>query len=102
MIETYTLKKLNKNDIIIYKYNDKTNCNLKNLYLITRGQRQELTYNLDHRYRPKYEYYGKHLSTKEIAQKNNINSKIIRTRLRKLYWNIYEAAEIPVGKLNKK
>ena len=98
VIETYTNIKLTKNDIIMYKDNDKTNCSFENLYLITRGKRQELTYDLDHRYRPKYEYYGEHLPTKEIAKRNNISAKTIRTRIRSLYWNIYEAAEIPVGK----
>lgn len=95
----YTFKdiKLNKNDVIMYKDGDKTNCSLDNLYIITRGKRQEITYDLEKRYRPKYEYYGKMLPLKEIAKINNIKPKQIRTRLKKLYWNIYEAGEIPVA-----
>lgn len=96
-IETFANIKLTKNDIIMYKDDDKTNCAFKNLYIISRGKRQELTYDLDHRYKPVYDYYGEILSTKEIAKMNNIDSKTIRNRMNKLYWNIYEAAEIPKG-----
>lgn len=102
VLETFTNKKLTKNDIVMYKDKDKTNCSLDNLYLITRGQRQEITYNLDKRYRPKYEYYGKKLSTKEIAKMNKIKPEQIRERIKRLYWNIYEAAEIPISIYKKK
>lgn len=102
VIETYTNVKLSKNDIIMYKDNDKTNCSLDNMYLITRGQRQELTYDLDRRYRPKYEYYGEILATKEISKITGIKAKRIRDRVKRSYWNIYEAAEIPVAIQNKK
>ena len=95
--ETFTDTKLRKNDIIMYKDEDKTNCSLDNMYVISRGERQEITYELEHRYRPKYEYYGENLSTKEIARINNINPKTVRTRITKLYWNIYEASEIPIA-----
>ena len=102
VVETFTGKKLTKNDIVMYKDNDKTNCSLNNLYLITRGQRQEITYDLDNRYRPKYEYYGEYLSTKDISKKTGIKAKRIRDRVKRLYWNIYEASEIPVAIQNKK
>ena len=95
VFETFTNTELTKNDIIMHKDKDKTNCNLDNLYIITRGKRQEITYNKDKRYRPKYEYYGQKLSTKEIAKANNVKPELIRNRIRALYWNIYEAAEIP-------
>ena len=98
VIETYANIKLTKNDIIMYKDNNKQNCDFDNMYIISRGKRQELTYDKDKRYRPKYEFYGKNLSTKEISKKTGIDSKTIRCRIRKLYWNIYEAAEIPVAK----
>lgn len=98
VIETYTNLKLTKNDIIMYKDNDKTNCSLENMYIISRGKRQELTYDRDRRYRPKYEYYGEILPTKEIAKRNNIEPKQIRSRMNNLYWNIYESAEIPLGR----
>ena len=97
VIETYTNLKLTKNDIIMYKDNNKTHCSLDNMYIISRGKRQEITYDLDKRYRPKYDYYGEILSTKEISKITNIDSKTIRSRITKLYWNIYEAAEIPKG-----
>lgn len=102
VIETYTNIKLTKNDIIMYKDDNKTNCELENMYLITRGKRQELTYDLDHRYRPKYEYYGEILATKEISKITGIKAKRIRDRVKRSYWNIYEAAEIPVAIQNKK
>ena len=101
MIETFTNIKLNRNDIIMYKDNNKENCELTNLYLISRGKRQEITYDLDHRDRYKFEYYGSTLPIKEIARRNGINEKVIRRRLRNLYWNIYEAGEIPVAKYGK-
>ena len=97
VLETYTNLKLTKNHIIMYKNQDKTKCVLNNLYVISRGKRQEITYDLDRRYRPKYDFYGKYLSTKEISKITKIKPKHIRRRLINLYWNIYEAAEIPVG-----
>lgn len=97
IIETFTINKLSRNDIIMYKDNDKTNCSLNNIYLITRGERQELTYDNDKRDIPKYEYYGEILSTKQISKKIGISSKTIRDRINRLYWDIYEC-EIPVGK----
>lgn len=102
MIETFTEMQLTKNDIIMYKDGDRTNCALDNLYLISRGHRQEITYEQDRRYRPKYEYYGEILSTKDIAERNNIDPKLIRRRLTNLYWNIYEAAEIPKSIIKNK
>lgn len=101
VIETFTDLKLNKNKIIMYKDKDKTNCSLDNLYIISRGKRQEITYDLDKRYRPKYEYYGENLPTKEIAKRNRIKSETIRRRITELYWNIYEAAEIPLAVYKK-
>lgn len=100
--ETFNNIKLNKNDIIMYKDNDKTNCSYDNLYKITRGKRQEITYDNDKRYRPKYEYYGEILPTKEISKRTGIKSKTIRNRVAQQYWNIYEAAEIPIAIYKKK
>lgn len=102
VIEAFTGLKLTRNNIVMYKDQDKTNCSLNNLYIISRGKRQELAYDIDHRYRPKYEYYGEVLPTKEIAKRNKIKPKQIRNRMNKLYWNIYEAAEIPVSIYMKK
>ena len=97
VLETYTNLKLTKNHIIMYKNGDKTKCALDNLYVISRGKRQEITYDLDKRYRLKYDYYGENLSIKEISKINKINPRLIRYRIKNLYWNIYEAAEIPVA-----
>lgn len=94
VIEAFYNIKLNKNQIVMYKDNNKNNCKLNNLYIISRGKRQEITYNLDHRYKPKYEYYGEYLSTKEISKRIGIDSKTIRRRITRQYWNIYEC-EIP-------
>lgn len=91
VFETFTGQKLGKNDILMYKDKDKTNCSIDNLYLITRGKRQEITYDNDKRYRPKYEFYDEVLSTKEISKKTGIEPKLIRTRISKLCWSIYEA-----------
>lgn len=97
VLENFKGMNLSKNDIVMYKNGDKKNCSLNNLYVITRGKRQEITYDNEKRYRPKYDYYGEILSTKEIAKRNNINSKTIRRRIIGLYWNVYEASEIPVA-----
>ena len=102
VIQEFTHNKLTKNDIVMYRDKNKTNCALDNLYIISRGKRQELTYDIDHRYRHKYNYYGKILPIKEIAKTNNIKPEQIRNRLNYLYWNIYEAAEIPLAKYQKK
>ena len=101
MFQTFENIKLTKNDIVMYKDNDKTNCSWDNMYLITRGKRQEITYDLDKRYRPKYDYYGEILSTKEISKKTGIKAKRIRDRVKRSYWNIYEAAEIPLAVYKK-
>ncbi len=102
MIETFYNIKLTKNDIVEYKDNNKDNCELDNLYVITRGKKQEKTYDNEKRYCPKYNYYGERLTTKEISKRNDIDPKNIRNRINKLYWNIYEAAEIPVAITNFK
>ena len=91
--ETFNNIELTRNDIVMYKDGDKTNCELNNLYQITRGKRQEITYDNDKRYRPKYEFYGEILSTKKKKKKTGIDSKTIRTRIRH-DWDIHEC-EIP-------
>ena len=97
VLETFLGLELGRNDIVMYKDNDKTNCHLDNMYVISRGKRQEITYDLEHRDRLLYEYYDEILPTKEISKRTGIDSKTIRTRMKKLYWNIYEASEIPLG-----
>lgn len=43
-----------------------------------------------------YDYYGKMMSSKQIAKINNIDTKLLNQRLSR-GWNIYEAAEIKKG-----
>lgn len=93
ILETFLQCKLSRNDIIMYKDNDKTNTELNNLYVISRGKRQEITYDMG-RKRYMFEYYDQILPIKEIAKINKTTENLIRNRL-KLDWNIYEAAEIP-------
>ena len=101
VLETFLGLNLGRNDIIMYKDNDKTNCHLDNMYVISRGKRQEITYDLDHRDRLKFEYYDEILPVKEISKRIGIDEKTIRDRTRKLYWNIYEC-EIPKARTNFK
>lgn len=108
--ETFTGNKLNKNDVLMYKDQDKTNCSLDNLYLITRGERQEITYDKGNRktdklgreYLKEYEFYGEMLNVKQLSRKLGINKDTIRDRMRELRWNVYEASEIPVAKYGKR
>ena len=102
VIETFTETKLNKNDVVMYKDEDKTNCSLDNLFIISRGKRQEITYDTDRRYRPKYEYYEEVLSTKEIANRNGLDPNTVRDRVRRYNWSIYEAGEIPAAVYQRK
>ena len=101
VFETFTGMKLGKNDILMYHDKDKTNCALENLYLITRGDRQEITYDLDKRHRYKYEFYGEVLPIKEIAKRTGILPKQARDRIRKLRWSAYEC-EIPLAKMGRR
>lgn len=110
VFETFTGMKLGKNDILMYQDKDKTNCALENLYLITRGDRQEITYDLGNRktdslgkeYLVKYEFYDKELNIKEISKITGIACSTMRDRLRELKWNVYEASEIPVAKMGRR
>ena len=94
--------KLGKNDIIMYQDKDKSNCSLENLYLITRGKRQEITYDSNRRYKPLHEFYGKMLSTKEISKITGIKPHNIRDRIRTRKWSIEEASETPVAIFRRK
>lgn len=49
---------------------------------------------------PLYEYKGKYLSVKQIAEIYNLNYKTIHKRLQR-GWNIDEAIEIPVRRYAK-
>ena len=98
VFETFTGMKLTKNDILMYSDEDKTNCELFNLYLITRGERQELTYDLDRRFVPKHEFYDEKLTAKELSKRTGTKVEVINHRLNRLRWGVEEAAEVPVAK----
>ena len=98
VFETFTGMKLGKNDILMYHDKDKTNCALENLYLITRGKRQEITYDLERRYTTKHEFYGEMLTIKEMSKRTGIKRDTITNRIYSLNWSAMEAAEVPVGK----
>lgn len=98
VFETFTGMKLTKNDILMYSDEDKTNCELLNLYLITRGERQELTYDLDRRFVPKHEFYDEKLTAKELSKRTGTKVEVINHRLNRLRWGVEEAAEVPVAK----
>lgn len=108
--EGFNRVKLSKNDIIMYRDGDKTNCSLDNLYLISRGDRQGITYDRGNRkvdklgreYLKEYEFYGEMLNVKQLSRKLGINKDTIRDRMRELKWNVYEASEIPVAKYGKR
>ena len=101
VIETFTNQQLKKTDIIMYKDNDKKNCNLKNLYIIPRKKRTSLCSELGERKCKKYEYYGQMLRMRQIAEINKVNPNLIWARINILHWSIYEAAEIPREKRGK-
>lgn len=92
---TFRNLRLNKNDIILYRDNDKTNCSLNNLYLTTRGKYQEFTYEKGNRKQLYVEYYGNQISIKELSKITNNSQKLLRSRLER-GWNSYEC-EIPKG-----
>jgi hypothetical protein len=102
VFETFTGIKLGKNDILMYHDNNKENPALDNMYLITRGDRQEITYDLERRYVPKHEFYGEMLTTKELSRIAGVEAHIIRDRLNKLKWGVEESAEIPIAKMGRR
>ena len=97
VVETFTTLKLKNTDLVMNKDNNKMNCSLKNLYVITRNKRTEMTYDEGKMPSRKHDYYGKELTVRQIAKINRINPRTIRRRMHKLRWNIYESAEIPLG-----
>ena len=109
VFEAFTGVKLGKNDVLINKDGDKTNPALDNLELITRGQRQEMTYDLGKRnidalgreYMVKYDFYGEMLTVKEMSRITGTKRDTICSRMTALGWSPAEAAEVPVGVYNK-
>lgn len=108
--ETFSGKKLGRNDIIMYRDGNKENCSYENLYLIGRGKRQEETYEAGRRredrlgreYLKKYKFYNEEVSIKEIARRTGIDRERIQGRIRDAGWGIEEAAEVPIAIYKKK
>ena len=100
--ETFSGKKLTKNDVIIYKDGDKTNCDYNNLMVVSRSERERMAYENGERKVNRYEYYGEYLTLKQIAEKTGISQIILEQRIYRRGWNIYEAVEVPISVYRKK
>ena len=100
VFEAFAGVKLGRNDVLKPIDGDKQNPALINLELITRGRRQEISYDLGARYTPKYEFYGEIVTTKGLSKIKGIKPSVIRYRINALHWGIEEAAEVPVAKFN--
>lgn len=98
VFETFNNVKLGKNDVLINKDGDKTNPALINLELITRGKRQEISYDIGSRYVERHEFYGSFLTIKQMSKIAGIKRGTIHTRIKNLRWGVEEAAEVPTAK----
>lgn len=101
VFETFMGVKLGKNDVLNPIDGDKQNVSLNNWELITRGQKQEMSYDTGARYAPKYDFYGEMLTVKEISRITGTKRDTICSRMTALGWSPAEAAEVPVGVYNK-
>ena len=102
VFETFMGVKLGKNDVLNPIDGDKQNVSLHNWELITRGKRQEMSYDIGTRYAPKYDFYGKKMTTKQLSKVIGLAPETIRARIINLKWGIEEAAEVPLSKKGKK
>ena len=100
VFETFMGIKLGRNDVLVNKDGNKQNPALSNLELITRGKRQEISYDTGKRYCRKFEFYGQEMSLKEMSKVTGINVDAIKRRINALGWGIEEAAEVPLAKMN--
>ena len=109
VFETFMGVKLGKNDVLNPIDGDKQNASLHNWQLITRGKRQEMTYDsgkrnrdaLGREYMVKYDFYGEMLTVKEMSRVTGTKRDTICRRMTALGWSPAEAAEVPVGIYNK-
>lgn len=109
VFEAFMGAKLGKNDVLNPIDGDKQNVSLHNWQLITRGKRQEMTYDLGKRnidalgreYMVKYDFYGEMLTVKEMSRITGTKRDTISSRMTALGWSPAEAAEVPVGVYNK-
>lgn len=93
---------LKTTDVIIYKDKNFMNCRADNLIIIDRKDFAKTRYYNGHcvflHPAKKYEYYGKMLTLKEMSKISKFKETTIKKRLIQLYWNTYEAVEIPIEK----
>ena len=101
VFETFMGIKLGRNDVLNPIDGDKQNVSLHNWELITRGKKQEMTYDLERRHVKKYDFYGQMLTIKEMSKIKGIDRRILEHRLSELGWSPAEAAEVPAGIYNK-
>lgn len=109
VFETFTGIKLGRNDVLTPIDGDKQNVSLHNWELITRGKKQEMTYDagkrnidaLGREYMVKYDFYGEMLTVKEMSRITGTKRDTICSRMTALGWSPAEAAEVPVGVYNK-
>ena len=98
VFETFMGVKLGKNDVLTPIDGDKQNTSLHNWELITRGKKQEITYDLGRRFVKKHEFYGQDMTLKQLSKVAGVSRDVISRRLNELGWSVEEAAEVPTGK----
>ena len=82
-------------NFIRYKDNNPMNCNVNNLYLMSRKQYYNQAEALDKRKKKDYIYKGKHYNITSLSIKTGISKRNIAGRLTN-GWSIEEAVEIPL------
>lgn len=94
--ETFKNVKLSNKDLIRYKDNNVLNCNLENLYIMSRSELNSKNWE-KRKDCLKYDYFGTPITIKEahLLCKNGVSYNAISKRLREQKWNIYEAIDIP-------
>ena len=99
-------KDLKTTDVILYKDGNFMNCRLDNLIIIDRKDFAKKQYYGGHykRLNPakKYEYCGEMLTLKQLSKISHLKQTTVKKRLTQLFWNTYEAVEIPVASYKKK
>ena len=88
VFETFMGVKLGKNDVLTPIDGDKQNTSLHNWELITRGKKQEITYDLGRRFVRKYEFYDKNMTLKQLSKVAGVSRDVISRRLNELGWSV--------------
>lgn len=97
VFEAFTGVKLGRNDIVANIDGDKLNPAFLNLKLMSRGKRQEISYEVGSRYVERFDFYGKKLTVKQMSAIKGINTETLKTRISRLKWGVEEAAEVPTS-----